>query len=157
MLDPATQQQVMATLRSAQAAADGVATLTRQAQPALARMPATLAQTERTLAATERLADGLSRRDGPLYANLDRIGAAAAASSRTLVELNRSVREISARVSYETLPRVNALADDVRSATQAITRVADTIEHNPRALLFGAHGDSPGPGEPGFQWQASAP
>ncbi|HXZ10101.1 MAG TPA: MCE family protein, partial [Paraburkholderia sp.] len=67
---------------------------------------------------------------------------------------NAMVQDLSARVGYDTLPRVSALSEDVRSAAQSIERASDTFSANPRSVLFGAAPAAPGPGEPGFVWPA---
>jgi phospholipid/cholesterol/gamma-HCH transport system substrate-binding protein len=58
-------------------------------------------------------------------------------------------------VGYDTLPRVNSLAEDVRSAARSVDRAADTFSTNPRGVLFGAPKSAPGPGEAGFTWPAA--
>ena len=63
---------------------------------------------------------------------------------------------LSARVGYDTLPRVNSLADDVRSAVRSVDRAADTFSTAPNSVLFGAPRAAPGPGEPGFVWPAAS-
>jgi phospholipid/cholesterol/gamma-HCH transport system substrate-binding protein len=144
-----TRRQLMATLGSLQHAADGIDTLAKQAGPVVSQIPGTLQQLDRTLASTNQLVANLNRPDGPMTTNLNRIGEAAERMSTTL-------NEMSARVSYDTLPRVNALAEDVRTATRSLTRAADTVSDHPRSLLFGAPAAEPGPGEPGFAWPARA-
>jgi phospholipid/cholesterol/gamma-HCH transport system substrate-binding protein len=69
--------------------------------------------------------------------------------------LNGTMAAMSARLAYDTLPRVDAMSDDARSAARAFDRAADTISGNPRSLLFGAPPPAPGPGEAGFAWSDS--
>ncbi|MGI4860125.1 MAG: MlaD family protein [Janthinobacterium lividum] len=149
LTDAAARRQYLATAASIQHAADGIGQLAQRAAPAVDRLPQTLAQLDQTLASTNRLVATLNRPDGPLLGNLNRIGQVAEHASTTLDEM-------SARVGYETLPRVNALADDVRTASRSIARVADTVNDHPRSLLFGAPAAAPGPGEPGFAWPAAS-
>lgn len=143
--DDDTRKQFLATAASIQHAADGINTLTRQAGPAVEQLPRTMNQLDATLASTNRLVDTLNRPDGPLIANLNRIGAAADSANATLAQ-------ISAKVAYDTLPRIDSLADDVRTAAQSVTRAADTVSDHPRSFLFGAAPMQPGPGEAGFSW-----
>ncbi|MCY0389084.1 MlaD family protein [Robbsia sp. Bb-Pol-6] len=148
LTDADARRQYLATAASIQHAADGIGQLARRAGPAVDRLPRTLAQLDQTLASTNRLVANLNRPDGPLIGNLNRIGRVAEHASATLDDM-------SARVAYETLPRVDALADDVRTASRSIARVADTVGDHPRSLLFGAPAAAPGPGEPGFAWPAA--
>ena len=150
------RNQVMQTAQSLQGAADGIALLSKQVGPVTAKLPQTLAQLDRTLASTNALAVSLSRADGPLMTNLNKAGDAAERAGRVMTEVNDSLQEMTARVGYETLPRVNSLADDVGSAARSVDAAADTFNKNPRSVLFGAVPPAPGPGEPGFQWPSAA-
>jgi phospholipid/cholesterol/gamma-HCH transport system substrate-binding protein len=146
----------MRTSKSLRGAADGIATLASQVGPATARLPATLTQLDKALASTNVLIQSLNRPDGPFVSNLNKAGAAAQQAGVALADMNDSLRELSARVGYETLPHVNSLADDVSSAARSVDRAADTFSTNPRSVLFGAPVQAPGPGEPGFSWPAKA-
>lgn len=150
------RDQVMQTTKSLQGAADGIAMLSKQVGPVAQQLPRTLHQLDRTLASTTTLANNLSRADGPFVTNMNKAGEAAERAGRVLNEVNESLQEMSARVGYETLPRVNSLADDVGSAARSVDHAADTFNRNPRSVLFGAPQPAPGPGEPGFQWPAAA-
>jgi len=146
--DDDSRKQFLATANSIQHAADSISQLAAHATPVVDGLPETMHQLNSTLATTQQLVSNLNRPDGPLLGNLNRIGAAADRTSAALAE-------ISGRVNYDTLPRVDALADDVRAATRSITRAANVVGQHPRSLLFGAPASAPGPGEPGFVWPAS--
>ncbi len=49
-----------------------------------------------------------------------------------------------------TLPRANALMDELAASSRQLNRVLDSLENNPQMLLFGRDAAAPGPGEPGF-------
>ena len=155
LLSPEMRAQLMSTAASLQHAADGVTTLTQQMAPAAGKLPATLNQLDSTLASTNQLITRLNRPDGPFEANLNKVGTAAQQAGVALTSINETVQELSARVGYDTLPHVNTLADDVRSAARSVDRAADTFSNNPRSVLFGAAPAAPGPGEPGFAWPAA--
>lgn len=146
--DDNSRKQFLATANSIQHAADSINQLAAHATPVVDGLPKTMRQLDSTLATTQQLVSNLNRADGPLLGNLNRIGAAADRTSATLAE-------ISGRVNYDTLPRVDALADDVRAATRSISRAANVVGQHPRSLLFGAPASAPGPGEPGFVWPVS--
>jgi phospholipid/cholesterol/gamma-HCH transport system substrate-binding protein len=150
-----TRDQVLQTAKSLQSAADGIALLSKQAGPATAKLPQTLAQLDRTLASTNAMIVNLNRPDGPLIANLNKAGDAADRASRVLGDVNDTLQEMTARVGYETLPRVNSLADDVGTAARSVDQAVNGFNRNPRSLIFGGPGPAPGPGEPGFQWPAA--
>jgi phospholipid/cholesterol/gamma-HCH transport system substrate-binding protein len=154
VLSPEMRDQLLNTAASLQQAADGVTTLTRQMGPAVGKLPQTIDQLDRTLASTDKLITGLSRPDGPFETNLNKVGTAAQQAGDALTSMNISLQELSSRVGYDTLPRVNSLADDVRSAARSVDRAADVFSTSPHSLLFGAPPAAPGPGEPGFTWPA---
>ena len=155
LLSPEMRAQLLASAASLQHAADGVATLTQQVAPAAGKLPSTLNQLDRTLVSTNQLITSLNRPDGPFEMNLNKVGTAAEQAGVALTSIDSTVQELSARVGYDTLPHVNSLADDVRSAARSVDRAADTFSNNPRSVLFGAAPSAPGPGESGFSWPAS--
>ncbi|SDV48363.1 MlaD family protein [Chitinasiproducens palmae] len=154
--DQETRQRMLDTAASIQHAADRFGALAEQLRPVVGQLPETVSQLNQTLASTRALTATLNRSDGPLFTNLNRAGLAAERASVSLQNLDRTVAELSGRVGYDTLPRLNSLSDDVRAATRSVTRAADLVGGNPRTLLFGAPPASPGPGEPGFHWPAEA-
>jgi phospholipid/cholesterol/gamma-HCH transport system substrate-binding protein len=154
VLSPQMRDQLLSTAASLQHAADGVTTLTSQMAPAAGKLPQTIDQLDRTLASTNQLITGLNRPDGPFEANLNKVGTAAAQAGDALASMNVSLEDLSSRVGYETLPRVNSLADEVRSAVRSVDRAADMVSTSPHSLLFGAPPAAPGPGEAGFTWPA---
>ncbi len=134
----------MATARSLQDAANGIAVLSKQVGPVASQLPQTLTQLDKTLASTNTLVANLNRPDGPLITNLNKAGAAAQRGGEVLVQINDTLQEMTARVGFETLPRVNALADDVGAAARSIDRATETFNRNPRSVLFGAPKPAPG-------------
>ncbi|CAD6531664.1 hypothetical protein LMG28727_02839 [Paraburkholderia kirstenboschensis] len=147
--------QLHGTAASIQKAADGVATLTHQMAPVAGKLPGTIDKLDRTLASTNQLITSLNRADGPFETNLNKVGTAAQQAGDALTAMNGSLQDLSARVGYDTLPRVNSLAEDVRSAARSVDRAADTFSTSPRSVLFGAPAAAPGPGEAGFTWPAA--
>jgi phospholipid/cholesterol/gamma-HCH transport system substrate-binding protein len=155
LLSPDMRQQLLATAASLQQAADGVTSLSRQMAPAAGKLPGTVDQLNATLASTNQLITSLNKTNGPLETNLNKVGTAAQQAGDALTEMNASLQEMSSRVGYDTLPKVNSLADDVRTAVRSVDRAADTFSDSPRSILFGAPQQAPGPGEAGFSWPAA--
>ncbi|WP_133649977.1 MlaD family protein [Paraburkholderia flava] len=156
LLSDDMRKQLFATAASLQHAADGVTTLSQQMGPTVGKLPATLNQLDSTLASTNQLITSLNRPDGPFEMNLNKVGTAAQQAGVALGAMDSTLQELSARVSYDTLPRVNALSEDVRSAARSVDKAADSFSSNPRSVLFGAPRSAPGPGEPGFAWPGAA-
>ncbi|MBN3814606.1 MlaD family protein [Paraburkholderia sp. Ac-20347] len=153
MLNEENRKQVMATVTSLQQAADSVNTLAQQLQPATKQLPGAVSELQKTLQSTNQLITSVNRPDGPFQTNLNKAGTAAAQAGQALSSIDMSIQELSARVGYDTLPRVDSLTDDVRSAMRSVDRAAGTFSSSPRSVLFGgAPQPAPGPGEPGFAW-----
>ena len=150
------RNQLMATTKSLQGAADSIATLAGQVQPVTAQLPQTLKQLNTTLASTNQFVQNLNRPDGPFVINLNKAGKAAEDASAALADMNESLRFVTARVGFEALPRFYSFSDDVSAAARSVDRAADAFSTNPRSVLFGAPQKEPGPGEPGFTWPAKA-
>ena len=150
------RNQLMATTKSLQGAADSIATLAGQVQPVTAQLPQTLKQINTTLASTNQLVQNLNRPDGPFVINLNKAGKAAEEAGAALADMNESLRFVTARVGFEALPRFYSFSDDVSAAARSVDRAADAFSTNPRSVLFGAPQKEPGPGEPGFTWPAKA-
>src|SRR6266436_5399545 len=51
----------------------------------------------------------------------------------------------------ETLPRFNALVEQLHRDTRSLDRVLNALGENPQSFVFGAQRAKPGPGEPGFK------
>jgi phospholipid/cholesterol/gamma-HCH transport system substrate-binding protein len=156
LLSPDMRKQLTATVVSLQQAADGVTALTQQIAPTAGKLPRTVDQLNQTLASTNQLITSLNKSDGPLETNLNKVGTAAQQAGDALTAMNASLQEISSRVGYDTLPKVNSLADDVRTAVRSVDKAANTFSESPRSILFGAPREAPGPGEDGFSWPAAS-
>jgi phospholipid/cholesterol/gamma-HCH transport system substrate-binding protein len=112
------------------------AQLAEQLQPGAREVPALMADARGALADVGKLARKLEERSAALdrmAASLDEVGVAA-----------RSFNE-------ETLPRFNALVEQLQRDTRALDRVLNTLGDNPQSFVFGAQRGKPGPGETGFR------
>ncbi|WP_347555231.1 MlaD family protein [Robbsia sp. KACC 23696] len=144
-----TRMQFMETMASIRHAANHVDALALHADPVVQKLPQTMAHLDQTVQSANRLMTTLNRPDGPLIGNLNRIGTAAQRTGDALAD-------ISAKVRYDTLPRLDALSDNVRVASRSISRAADLVADHPRSLLFGTPAPRPGPGEAGFGWPSAS-
>jgi len=121
LLDDDNQTKVKQTLAGMELAAQNSAVL-------LANARGTVAKAEQLMAKLEERVKTLDS----VAASVGEVGAAA-----------RSVNE-------ETVPRLNALVDQLNRETRALDRVLNTLGDNPQSMVFGAPRGDPGPGEPGF-------
>jgi phospholipid/cholesterol/gamma-HCH transport system substrate-binding protein len=77
--------------------------------------------------------------------------------SRTLDKLEKTVEgigtasvAIQSEVTRSTLPKFNALADDLAAQARKLDELLTDLDQQPQSLLFGRSPPPPGPGEPGF-------
>jgi phospholipid/cholesterol/gamma-HCH transport system substrate-binding protein len=155
-LSPEMQAQLMASMASIQHAADAVTQLAHDTGPAAKALPGTLAQLKQTLASANVLFTSLNAPHGPLYSNLDKLGLAAERAGLAVSQMDASLESMSTRLEYETMPRANALSEDVGAAARSINQAAAVFSTSPNSVLFGVGPAAPGPGEAGFTWPAAA-
>ena len=123
-------------LGSIERASRQTAELAERLQPGAREFPALLADARGTLADIAKLSRKLEERSAAfdrMAGSLDDVGAAA-----------RSFND-------ETLPRFNALVDQLQRDTRALDRVLNALGENPQSFVFGAQRGKPGPGESGFR------
>src|SRR5258706_11977905 len=82
----------------------------------------------------------LSRKMEERYDAFDRMAA-------SLEEVGVAARSF----NDETLPRFNALVEQLNRDTRSLDRVLNALGENPQSFVFGAQRARPGPGEPGFK------
>jgi phospholipid/cholesterol/gamma-HCH transport system substrate-binding protein len=121
-------------------------------------LPASVAALQRALSAAnvERLSVTL--------ANLERTTGEAAPLVQEMRDTLRTMSGLAARLDTlagqtgseltgETLPRANALLDELTVSSRRLVRLMESIERNPQSLVFGRGRGAPGPGEAGFAGQ----
>ncbi len=112
------------------------AELAERLQPGASEIPALVGDARGVLADLGRLSRKLEERSAALdrmAASLDEVGVAA-----------RSFND-------ETLPRFNALVEQLNRDSRALDRVLKALDENPQSFVFGASRGKPGPGESGFK------
>ena len=66
------------------------------------------------------------------------------------VRLDRVVGDAGSQLSASTLPQLNVLMKELTTNARQLSRLLDTLDENPQALVFGKRAPRPGPGEAGF-------
>ncbi len=140
LLDEKNVANLSRTLENTAAASEG-----------LKELPQVVAALRQTLSETnlKRLADVLEHLDqasadaGPLVAE-------ARQTVKAMSELSRRLDVLAGEAGADTLPRANVLLEELTADSRRLSRLLDTLEQNPNALVFGKAPARPGPGEPGF-------
>jgi len=112
------------------------AALAERLQPGAREFPSLMGDARGALADLSRLSRKLEERS----AALDRMAA-------SLEEVGVAARSF----NDETLPRLNALVEQLNRDTRSLDRVLNALGENPQSFVFGAQRAKPGPGEPGFK------
>jgi len=160
LLDDENRGHVRRALAGLEEVTQRATVVTRKLEPSLDAMPG-LIQEARGMAADARVslnkADQLVVNVNGLARNLDQrvdaLGHTLASVEQVGVTVRAMGDEVGAMaraVGEETLPRVNALIDDLSRETQGLGRVIDNVGEQPQSIVFGMPPGRPGPGEPGF-------
>lgn len=155
-LDEENRSRLKETLLRLESIANGV-------DRSLAEMPATLAALQELLspANLQRAAAILAHLEeagseaGPAMAELRSLLASLAGMSGRLedsaTEMRQDLRRSGEALREDTLPRANALLEELADTATRLGRLLDELEQSPPLLLRGRGNDQPGPGETGFK------
>ena len=160
LLDKDGQEKLRGTLTGLEQFTQHAGTVVKKIEPAIDTLPALLNETRglasdarASLHRVDQIADNANRLIGSasqVTQKLDqRVSALddVAGAARDAGTMVRSLNE-------ESVPRVNALVDDLSRETRAIDRalerVVSTVVEQPQGFVFGPPPVRPGPGEPGF-------
>ena len=142
LLDEQNQKRVMALVDSFEKTSDRYGELARNLEPSAKALPGLLQQTTRTIAKAQIAVDNVAKlaedTDRKLVV-LDTVGEAAKQIGRAADDLHK-----------DTLPRVNALVDQVSIDARELKRTLHQVNAHPQSLIFGLQTPPPGPGERGF-------
>jgi phospholipid/cholesterol/gamma-HCH transport system substrate-binding protein len=143
VLSDENQAQVSRTLQNIEAATQQIVTLTQGLQPAARNSEALVADARKTFQTADKLLTEISDTNRQLATRLeavDRVAGSAEKAGNAIVSLANNV-------SSETLPRVNALADELARTSRSLDRLATSLREQPQSLVFGRKATSLGPGE----------
>lgn len=156
LLGDENQKLVRRSLAGIEKVTQRTTELAEQLAPGVRNLPGLMVETR---AAVQR-ADSLMvdtraavQKADTLLANLNTLTARIDEKVEVLGRVANTVDEVggTARaVNDETLPRLNALVDELSRETRALDRLLSTIGDHPQSIVFGAPPRQPGPGEAGF-------
>lgn len=150
LLAPQNQAAMLGAFTSASEAANAIGSIPGQLQPTLAQLPSITRRLEETLGSLNVLSRNLSA----LTQNVNTLTGSLQGPQGTLSRLNNTIDQFGAlagEVSYDLLPRVDALANDTQSSLRILNRTLENFNERPQSILFGTRNLAPGPGEQGFE------
>jgi phospholipid/cholesterol/gamma-HCH transport system substrate-binding protein len=136
LLNEDNRKLIRRTLIGIEQASRQTAALAERLQAGTDGVPALVGDARGTMADISKLARKLEERS----AAFDRM----ASSLEEVGTASRSFND-------ETLPRINALVEQLQRETRALDKVLSSLNDNPQSFVFGSQRSKPGPGESGFK------
>ncbi len=130
-----------ATLKTA-ALADKTAALAEKLEPGVAGVPGLVGDARGAIGNANQLIGNLNGLTSKIEERVEALNRVA----KSVEEVGSTARA----VNDETLPRLNALVEDLHKETRALDRLLNAIGEHPQSIVFGAPPGKPGPGERGF-------
>lgn len=137
LLDEENQKRIERILANLEAATAGLVQVEAKTTRALAEVPNVTASVQRSLAKIDKLSADLSSLSHQ--------------AKEALAEGQNLGKRLGATLGYDTLPRLNALLEEMQALSLSVKNLAERLEQDPRALLLGPTPPEPGPGEPGYR------
>ncbi|TMH41954.1 MAG: MCE family protein [Betaproteobacteria bacterium] len=109
---------------------------------------------ERASRQTAELAERLEPGAEKLFGEIGALSRKLEERSQAFDRMAASIEEVGVAArsfNDETLPRFNALVEQLNRDTRSLDRVLNALGENPQSFVFGAQRARPGPGEPGFK------
>ncbi len=150
LLDDDNQKVLIGTLARFDAAAAQATQLAASLEPAAASLAPLLADAR----AAVKDARSAVKRAEDMVESMSRLAAQLAERAPALGQVGDNAADVGAAaraINNETLPRLNALADELRREARVLDRVLTGLADQPHSLVFGPPPPRPGPGEAGFE------
>lgn len=144
LLDKNNIHQMKQILINIESATGRFNTLQNSADRALIQVPALTADARRTLSDVKELTDEFKQLSRQMRQELT-------AFSQQSGELMQTGTSVGQQLLQTTMPRANALMQQMQVTIYRFDRVATMLETDPQAFLLGAEPLPRGPGEPGFK------
>lgn len=125
------------------------ATVTERLDPALAALPALAGNADKALASLQAAGTQVSAMAGEIGRTAQRVNAPDGALEQARLSAQTLGQAVD-RLNTSTLPRIERASDATARAARQFGRVAEGVNDNPQALLYGKGNALPGPGEAGF-------
>jgi phospholipid/cholesterol/gamma-HCH transport system substrate-binding protein len=140
LFDETTRHRIQQIFHNVETATAQLNRLEQRMDKALAQVPAVGADARKTLGRFDQLSDDLQALSHRLTLFTE--------EARQLVGAGKATGD---HLTRGTLPRLDALLDELRTTTQQVGRLTTLLENDPQSLLLGPAPRVPGPGERGYQ------
>jgi phospholipid/cholesterol/gamma-HCH transport system substrate-binding protein len=140
LLDEENQKRIERILANLETATAGLVQIEEKTTRALAEVPNVMVSVQRSLAKIDKLSADLS--------SLSQEAKGTLAEGQTLLTTGK---RLGATLDHDTLPRLNALLEEMQALSSSVKNLAERLEQDPSAILLGPAPPEPGPGEPGYR------
>ena len=147
LLSDENRQRFSSTLASMQSASERLAALAKSAEPGVQNFGALMSDARGTLKNAEKVMNDLSGAAREVAKRMDAIDRVAVSADKA----GASIGALADSVTSESLPRINALVEELTRTTRGLDRLVRDVKEQPQSVVFGRKPGTPGPGEPGFQ------
>jgi phospholipid/cholesterol/gamma-HCH transport system substrate-binding protein len=150
LMSDENQVQIGSALRNVEALTRQITALASAMEPAARGSDALVADARRTFQHADKLLAEIAGTNRDLAKRLEAIDR----MSATTQNAGNAVSALADAVASETLPRINAMADELARTSRSLDRLASELKEQPQSLVFGRKPGAPGPGESGFEARA---
>jgi phospholipid/cholesterol/gamma-HCH transport system substrate-binding protein len=142
-LSDQNQAEFARTMQNIEGATRQISVLTKAMEPAARNSDALVTDARKTFQQAEKLLAEISDTNRDLAKRLEAIDRLAGSAEKA----GNAVTSLVDNVASETLPRVNALADELAHTSRNLDRLATSLREQPQSLVFGRKAGALGPGE----------
>jgi phospholipid/cholesterol/gamma-HCH transport system substrate-binding protein len=143
---------ISSTLKSIEGATQQIAGLAKSMEPAAKNADGLVADARKTFQQADKLLAEISTTNRDLAKRLEAIERVAGSAEKA----GGAIASLADSVAADTLPRMNALADELARTSRSLERLTNALKEQPQSLVFGRKPGTPGPGETGFDARAKA-
>ena len=151
LLSDENRQRFSSTLAGMQSASERLAVLAKSAQPGVQNFGALMSDARGTLRNAEKVMNDLSGAAREVAKRMDAVDRMATSADKA----GTSIGAVADSVAQESLPRINALVEELTRTTRGLDELVRDLKEQPQSVVFGRKPGAPGPGEPGFQPRAT--
>lgn len=146
LLNEENQAQLIRTLANLEGATSRIGELAGKLDPAIRNVPALAEDARKALARADTLLANMNKLTVELAQRVDTLERTA----RSAEQVGGAAQSFSSAAVADTLPRVNALLDELARNSRNLDRLLTELNEQPASLVFGRPAVAPGPGEAGF-------